>query len=192
MNKVVLAGRVVVDPQFSHEIYNNKYYEVFISSKRSSGAEDIVRCIFSENQVLGINKDDLIEVEGRLISRNVDNGQQISKDVFLRVTSINKYLVDVNVCEIWGNVKVPPSIKETKVGKLLAEFTIWSKREFSERYDQLPCLAWGEMALEAAEFFTGNSIHVIGRVQSRYIRKHNKTVYEVSIPRSGELERWEN
>ena len=193
MNKIIFGGKVVSEPQFSHEVFDRKYYDFYMASARMSGAGDVVRCVVPEHIFKGITKDSYIEIEGSLASRRklLDNQQMIT-DIYVYVTAINGYVMDINTCEIWGKLKTEPWIRKSKKdGKMIAEFVVESERHNFERFDKFPCIAWNEKALEAAELVDGDSVHIIGRLQSRLDRKYQRTVYEVSIPRNGELERWE-
>ena len=48
MNKIILAGKITGDIEFSHEIHNERFYSFNLSTNRKSGVADVVPCIVSE------------------------------------------------------------------------------------------------------------------------------------------------
>ena len=54
-NKVYISGEVVSEPKFSHEVYNEGFYEFNLKVSRLSYAYDIIPVTISE-RLMSINK----------------------------------------------------------------------------------------------------------------------------------------
>ena len=71
-NKVLLFGKVVSEPKFSHEVFGENFYEFSIEVNRLSESSDIIPVIFSE-RLLDINdiKNELkVQITGQYRSYN--------------------------------------------------------------------------------------------------------------------------
>lgn len=192
MNKIVLAGRVASKPQFSHRIFDSNFYEFTVAIPRHSGVEDTLKCVAPVKVARAVKMNQMIELDGRISSRKVlvSDGYLVT-ELFVAVSKVSEYVADINTCEIWGRIIEQPYIEYKREDRQVAKFTILSPREDLTRNDYIRCLAWQEDALEAVEFEEGEPVHIVGRLQSRFDSVRDRMQYEVSIPRKGVLERWE-
>lgn len=190
MNKIILAGKITGDIEFSHEIHNERFYSFSLSTNRKSGVADVVPCIVSEVFVDSISnrKDGNIKIEGEIRTRNVIDAERAHLMVFVFVNNIGEYgLDDENKVVIEGNTCKAASYRATPLGREVADIIVASNRMYSKS-DYIPCIAWGRNAIKAKNLGIGAKIRVEGRFQSRqYVKKYEngneevKVAYEVSI-----------
>ena len=72
-NNVAIGGVIISEPEFSHEIFEEKFYKFSIKSKRLSNYEDILPVIISE-RLVDINKiqvDKIVKINGQFRSYNM-------------------------------------------------------------------------------------------------------------------------
>ena len=51
-NKVMLLGKVAKEPEMSHEVYGEKFYQFDLEVKRLSGSVDVIPIVFSERLLI--------------------------------------------------------------------------------------------------------------------------------------------
>ena len=87
-NKVKLTGTVVSEPEFSHEVYGEQFFNLFLEVKRISGVADIVPLTISERL---FNLEDkcigtVVRVSGqfRSFNKHEENKNRLVLSVFVR------------------------------------------------------------------------------------------------------------
>ena len=86
MNKIILAGKVYTEPEFSHGTHGKEFYTFYLQRVRTSGTPDILPVI-AEKTLLGeIKKDDYVKIIGDIRTRNVktDENMKLEIKVFAR------------------------------------------------------------------------------------------------------------
>lgn len=191
-NQVFLSGRVFCEPQFSHEIMGEKFFDVTISVKRLSGQEDVIPLTISERimQEESFEIGNLIGVIGQFRSYNkmIDNHSKLVLRVFVR-SLCEPDENNPNHIEIEGFVCKPPVYRTTPFKREIADLLLAVNRAYNKS-DYIPAIAWGRNARYASAFSVGDKIHVDGRIQSRVYQKQlddgtveERVAYEVSISR---------
>ena len=194
-NSVSLSGKVVSNPEFSHEVYGEGFYLVYIQVPRLSDTYDNIPIMFSERLVQPENIVDTLylSVEGQFRSYNNFNsnsGHKLMLTVFAReieifqgeVTNKNPNQICLN-----GYVCRKPMYRTTPFGREIADILLAVNRAYNKS-DYIPCIAWGRNARFAGSFGIGDNIRVWGRIQSRVYQKklseeevEERIAYEISV-----------
>ncbi len=189
-NKVCLTGRISSEPEFSHEIMGEGFYDLTIAVKRLSGQEDLIPLTVSER----LMEDDsfkignLIGVIGQFRSYNklVDNKSKLVLRVFVREIAAPDE-DEPNTIEIDGFVCKTPVYRTTPFKREISDMLIAVNRAYNKS-DYIPAIAWGRNARYAGTFEVGDRVHIVGRIQSRVYQKQledgvieERTAYEVSV-----------
>ena len=189
-NRVTLSGEVVNEPEFSHEIMGEGFYDLSVAVKRLSGQDDIVPLTVSERimQDTPIEIGNLIGVIGQLRSYNklVGEKSKLVLKVFVR-EFCEPDLTSPNKIELTGFVCKPPVYRTTPFKREIADLLIAVNRAYNKS-DYIPAIAWGRNARYANSFAVGEKVFVEGRIQSRIYQKQlfdgsveDRTAYEVSV-----------
>ena len=189
-NKVRLTGKIASEPQFSHEIMGEGFYDLTLSVKRLSGQEDMIPITISERLMEGESLEigNLIGVIGQLRSYNkyVENKSKLVLRVFVRELS-EPDEDEPNTIEIDGFVCKQPVYRTTPFKREIADMLIAVNRAYNKS-DYIPAIAWGRNARYAGSFDVGERVHIVGRIQSRVYQKQledgvieERTAYEVSV-----------
>ncbi len=189
-NKVCLTGRIASEPEFSHEIMGEGFYDLTISVKRLSGQEDLIPLTVSERLMEddSFKSGNLIGVIGQFRSYNklVDNRSKLVLRVFVREIAAPDE-DEPNTIEIDGFVCKAPVYRTTPFKREISDMLIAVNRAYNKS-DYIPAIAWGRNARYAGTFEVGDRVHIIGRIQSRIYQKQlddgvieERTAYEVSV-----------
>ncbi len=191
-NNVSIAGKVVEECKFSHEVYGEGFYTFKISSERLSDNEDVLPITISERL---IDKDSLkigtfVEVLGQLRSYNNYSNKKnhLVLTIFAREICIITSLEDKNPNQIFlnGYICKPPVYRKTPLGREIADMLVVVNRAYNKS-DYIPCIAWGRNAKFSSGLQVGSNIKLWGRVQSRKYQKkigeevEERIAYEVSV-----------
>lgn len=190
-NRVYIAGEIVSDATFSHEVYGEGFYEFFIRVMRLSGQADILPITLSERLIQGgmLCKGKSICALGQFRSYNkIENGRsRLMLTVFVR--ELLDELPDKNPNSILlsGYICKPPIYRTTPFNREIADLLVAVNRAYNKS-DYIPCIAWGRNARFVKNLSVGDRIAISGRIQSReYQKKLNDTdmrvmtAYEVSV-----------
>ena len=190
-NKVYIAGEIVSDATFSHEIYGEGFYEFFVRVMRLSGQADILPVTLSERLIQGgmLGKGKQIYALGQFRSYNkIENGKsRLMLTVFVR--ELLEELPDKNPNSILlsGYICKPPIYRTTPFNREIADVLVAVNRAYNKS-DYIPCIAWGRNARFVKNLTVGDKIAISGRIQSREYQKKlsetemkTMTAYEVSV-----------
>ena len=191
-NSIYIAGKIIEECEFSHEVYGEGFYLFKISSERLRDNEDILPITVSERL---IDKQSLklgtrVEVIGQLRSYN-NYGNKKNKlvlTIFAREINLLEEDTEQNPNQIFlnGFICKPPVYRKTPFGREICDILVAVNRAYNKS-DYIPCIAWGRNARYLSNLSVGENIKIWGRVQSRkYQKKVEDTVeeriaYEVSI-----------
>ena len=189
-NKVYISGEVVSEPQFSHEVYNEGFYEFNLKVNRLSFAYDIIPVTVSE-RLLSINQIKIgskIAGNGQFRSYNKmqDGKSKLLLTVFLRDIFPYDPNENPNVIEITGYVCKEPVFRTTPFNREISDVLLAVNRSYNKS-DYLPCIAWGRNARFVRDFSVGDKVVVSGRIQSREYQKKigdefvTRMAFEVSL-----------
>jgi single-stranded DNA-binding protein len=189
-NKVYISGEVLSEPKFSHEVYNEGFYEFNLKVKRLSVAYDIIPVTISE-RLMSINKIQIgskISGNGQFRSYNKleDGKSKLLLTVFLREVLPYDENENPNLIEITGYVCKEPIFRTTPFNREISDILLAVNRSYNKS-DYLPCIAWGRNARFVKNFNIGDKVVVSGRIQSREYQKKiddefvTRVAYEVSL-----------
>lgn len=201
-NSVAIAGRIVEECVFSHEVYGEGFYTFQIESERLSDQADILPITVSERL---IDKEQLVrgacvDILGQLRSYNNYGSKKnrLVLTVFAREIRILPESEKRNENQIFlnGFICKEPIYRKTPFGREISDILVAVNRAYNKS-DYIPCIAWGRNARYMVNLNVGANIKVWGRVQSRRYQKklgevvEERVAYEVSvskieIPHSGE------
>ena len=183
MNDITLAGIIDGDIEYSHELYNEKFYKFYFSVARKSGTVDTLKCIVSQWIVGKLKENEQFEIVGEVRTRNYDddNGKRCT-EVYVFVNEILEYPgEDMNHVDIDGYICKSPIYRETPLGRKICDLLVASNR-LCNKSDYLPCISWGRNAISSSILEVGEHVSVSGRLQSRiYIKKLNETEFEERV-----------
>jgi single-stranded DNA-binding protein len=193
-NMVTIAGKVVSNMEYSHEIYGEGFYSFSVEVPRLSQSHDRIPVTISERLINNceIAKGSLVEIEGQLRSYNnySKEGNKLILTIFAReinfLESENK-IRNPNQIFLNGYICKKPVYRMTPFGREITDLLLAVNRPYNKS-DYIPCIAWGRNARYSEGLNVGDNIKVWGRVQSREYQKKlesgeivEKTAYEVSI-----------
>ena len=194
-NQVTIAGEVVSEFTFSHEVYGEHFYIVNIAVCRLSTSYDVIPVMVSE-RLIDVTSDYrgcVLQVSGqfRSYNRHEENRNRLVLSVFAREAVLasqededeqnpNHIFLDGYVCK-------HPVYRKTPLGREIADVLLAVNRPYGKS-DYIPCICWGRNARFADKFEVGSHIQIWGRIQSREYQKkiaedqyEKRVAYEVSV-----------
>ncbi len=193
-NQVSIAGEIVNEFTFSHDVFGEGFYLLEVIVKRLSNSYDIIPVMVSERliDVKQECKGRYVEVQGQFRSYNRHEGDRnrLILSVFAREIEIVDELADDikhNFVFLDGFVCKKPVYRKTPLGREIADVLLAVNRPYGKS-DYIPCISWGRNARFADGFAVGGHVQMWGRIQSReYQKKLSETkfdkrvAYEVSV-----------
>ncbi len=190
-NRVYIAGEIVSDAKFSHEVYGEGFYEFFVRVLRLSGQADILPVTLSERLIQGgmLGKGKTIFALGQFRSYNkIENGKsRLMLTVFVRELLEEMPDKNPNSILLSGYICKPPIYRTTPFNREIADVLVAVNRAYNKS-DYIPCIAWGRNARFVKNLTVGDKIAISGRIQSREYQKKlseteikTMTAYEVSV-----------
>ena len=193
-NQVSVAGEVVSNFEFSHEVFGEGFYSIQIRVGRLSDSYDIIPLMISE-RLMDVKKDYMgqyIEVLGqfRSYNRHEATRNRLVLSVFAREVNLcQEEDSDVKPNHIYldGYICKAPIYRKTPLGREIADLLVAVNRPYGKS-DYIPCICWGRNARFAENFQVGEHIQLWGRIQSREYQKkisedeiEKRVAYEVSV-----------
>ena len=198
-NHVTIAGQVVSDFRYSHEVYGENFYVVDIEVCRLSGSSDTIPVMVSERLIdVGRNLQGLyLMAQGqfRSYNRHEENHNRLVLSVFAREVQISETALpewetehqNPNAIFLDGYVCKAPVYRKTPLGREIADVLLAVNRPYGKS-DYIPCICWGRNARYAQQFEVGAHVQIWGRIQSREYQKRigedeyeKRVAYEVSV-----------
>ena len=192
-NLVELTGTLGGRPVLSHVSREESYYVFPLEVRRLSGAVDTLN-IMARRELLQqteLRAQPKISIRGELRSFNnkSGSGSRLVITVFARTIQLGDG-PDANHVALRGILCKPSNLRRTPMGREICDLMLAISRRYG-RSDYLPCISWGQNAIEANSFAVGTEIVLSGRLQSRtYIKQEHcrtieKTAFEVSVVTQG-------
>ena len=188
-NYVELWGVAGSDPAFSHENHARRFDKFPLRVERLSGQSDVPIIVANEAllRTCPVHEGQSLRVTGQLRSFNNKSGQGSKLVITVFAQSIepgdgtyfNRILLSGALCK-------KPSLRKTPLGRSICDLILAVNRHYG-RADYLPCIAWGQTAMQIAEMDVGDRLTIEGRVQSRTYTKQletgseERTAFEVSV-----------
>jgi len=191
-NSIYIAGKIIEECEFSHEVYGEGFYLFKISSERLSDNEDILPITVSErlidNQSLKLGTREEVIGQLRRYNNYGNKKNKLVLTIFAREINLLEEDTEQNPNQIFlnGFICKPPVYRKTPFGREICDILVAVNRAYNKS-DYIPCIAWGRNARYLSNLSVGENIKIWGRVQSRkYQKKVEDTVeeriaYEVSI-----------
>ena len=189
-NKVYLRGKIVSEPVFSHEVFDEKFYEFSIKVPRLSESFDIVPVTISERLIDDkIALDNVITITGQFRSYNkqTEGRSKLVLTVFVREIEENDLNINPNTIELNGFICKEPIFRTTPFKREISDVLLAVNRAYNKS-DYIPCIAWGRNARFVKDMKVGEPLSIVGRIQSRLYQKkisddlvETKNAYEISI-----------
>ena len=189
-NKVYLRGKIIKEPVFSHEVFDEKFFEFDLLVPRLSESFDTIPVTISERLLNSKTKlNQTITVVGQFRSHNkqVDGKSKLVLTVFVREIEENDESQNPNVIELNGFVCKEPVFRTTPFKREICDVLLAVNRAYNKS-DYIPCIAWGRNARYVKDIKVGEPLCIVGRIQSRLYQKklsddvvETKNAYEISI-----------
>lgn len=185
-NQVIMAGEIVSEFVFSHEVFGEGFYMLEISVRRLSNSYDVIPLMISE-RLIDVTRDyrgETIAVSGqfRSYNRHEEKKNRLVLSVFVRELEFveeepessrtNQIFLEGYICKM-------PVYRKTPLGREIADLLVAVNRPYGKS-DYIPCICWGRNARYASGFEVGAHIQLWGRIQSR---KYTKKISEEEIER---------
>ena len=193
-NQVTIAGEVVSEFVFSHEVYGEHFFLIDIAVCRLSNSFDIIPVMVSE-RLIDVKADYrgcILQASGQFRSdnRHEENKNRLVLSVFAREVSLldnDSEEQNPNYIFLDGFVCKRPIYRKTPLGREIADVLLAVNRPYGKS-DYIPCICWGRNARYADQFEVGSQIQLWGRIQSREYQKkigeeeyEKRVAYEVSV-----------
>lgn len=191
-NKVFLMGTVIADPEYSHELYGEGFYEFKLSVPRLSENRDIIPVTVSERIMseVDLRAGATVALNGQFRSYNKLDGERskLMLTVFVRdFAPITGEEQNPNVTELSGYICKPPIYRTTPFNREICDILLAVNRAYNKS-DYIPCIAWGRNARFVRSVDVGQKLNICGRIQSREYNKRLeddsvvvRTAYELSV-----------
>ena len=191
-NQAVVAGEIISDFEFSHEVFGEGFYFVKLKVSRLSHSSDIIPLLVSECliDVKQSHIGQLLEVKGQFRSYNKQEGNRSHLVLSLFVMEL-EFIDNIenrnpNTIFLDGYICKEPIYRTTPLGREIADVLLTVNRAYGKS-DYIPCICWGRNARYAGNLSVGSRIQLRGRIQSREYQKRigegkvvDKIAYEVS------------
>ena len=191
-NRVFLSGRVAREPQYSHELFGEGFYEFYIEVKRLSGQTDVLPVTVSERIMNGVelSEGSPVALSGQFRSYNKleNEHSKLMLTVFVRdFIPYDAEEQNPNVVELNGYICKPPVYRTTPFNREICDVLLAVNRGYNKS-DYIPCIAWGRNARFVRDAEVGSNVVIGGRIQSRKYNKkldddtiEERVAYELSV-----------
>ena len=193
-NHILLSGRVISPPVYSHTAYGEDFSVFRMASVRRSGTADEINIVTARRLLLSgefsTEPGSRIRVAGQVRTYNERSGQKMHLRVLVfgrRIAKAEDEVCDENDLILDGCVCCSPVGRISPLGRRICDLLLAVNRPHGKS-DYIPCVVWGRNAERAASLSTGDRVRVAGRFQSRNYRKRlspeeyeMRTAYEVSV-----------
>ena len=188
-NYVFLQGQIGSPIEYSHDLYDERFYEFTLKVPRLSEQLDELPLTVSQSLVEGLREGDKIALTGQFRSFNRPDGERsrLILSVFAREILPVKDDVNPNTAQLTGYICKPPVYRTTPFNREICDVLLAVNRAYSKS-DYIPCIAWGKNARLIKDADVGQKLEVTGRIQSRGYTKRLpdgssqlRTAYEFSI-----------
>lgn len=188
-NTVFLQGKIGTEPEYSHDMYGERFYEFKLNVPRLSEHLDIIPITVPEELSHDLEPNSLISVTGQFRSFNRPDGDRsrLILSVYARELGAPVDGANPNTAKLIGYICKPPIYRTTPFNREICDILLAVNRAYSKS-DYIPCIAWGKNARLLKNAAVGQKLDVCGRIQSRQYTKRMdddnseiRTAYEFSI-----------
>jgi len=196
-NVVKIGGTISSNLEFSHEIYDERFYKFFVDVERLSDLKDSLPVIVSERiiDINNINMGDTVLVEGQFRSYNELNDvkSKLVLSIFAKEIKManNEEVSKINDIILEGFICKKPIYRKTPLGREISDMLVAVNRSY-KKSDYIPCILWGRNAKYSETLEVGTKVKLSGRVQARVYEKKQidgeaikHIAYEISVAKFG-------
>lgn len=197
-NIIKIGGVITSDVEFSHEIYDEKFYKFYVDVERLSTSKDNLPVIISERlvDINDIKVGKLVYIEGQFRSYNqpTQGKNKLVLSIFAKIIeteNIDETVKTLNDANFIGYICKTPIYRKTPLGREIADVLIAVNRSY-KKSDYIPCILWGRNAKYCENISVGTMVKISGRIQARqYEKKYedgttkNMVAYELSVSKFG-------
>lgn len=200
-NQAVVAGEIISEFTFSHEIFGEGFYMVDLLVSRLSDATDVIPLMVSD-RLIDVHENHIgerIEAKGQFRSYNKheETKNRLILSLFVRELTVLKEDEEMqhpNQIYLDGYICKTPIYRMTPLGREIADVLLAVNRAYGKS-DYIPCICWGRNARFAGKLEVGEHVAIWGRIQSREYQKRlendeviSRVAYEVSVSKMECLE----
>ena len=192
-NQAVVAGEIIYDYEFSHEVFGEGFYFVKLKVSRLSHSSDIIPLLVSE-RLIDVSQSHIgqfLEARGQFRSYNKheNNRNHLVLSLFVRELELIDSVENrkPNMIFLDGYICKEPVYRTTPLGREIADVLLAVNRAYGKS-DYIPCICWGRNARYAGNLSVGSRIQLWGRIQSREYQKRvgennvvSRVAYEISV-----------
>ena len=177
-NQAVVAGEIISEFVFSHEIFGEGFYMVDLLVSRLSDATDVIPLMVSD-RLIDVHESHIgerIEAKGQFRSYNKheETKNRLVLSLFVRELNIleeDEEMQHPNQIYLDGYICKAPIYRMTPLGREIADVLLAVNRAYGKS-DYIPCICWGRNARYSSSFRVGERCRIWGRIQSReYMKK---------------------
>ncbi len=191
-NYAKIVGVISTEPEKSHEIEGEKFFEFIVDVERLSKIKDSIPVTISERllQNSSLKKGDVVEIEGEYRSYNklINEKSRLILTLFAKsFTTLEEHNEDVNEIKLTGFICKQPVYRTTPFDREICDILLAVNRANYHKSDYIPCIMWGRNARFVSNQPVGCKIELTGRIQSRPYTKvmpdgsiSDNVAYEVS------------
>ena len=189
-NKVILRGEITSAPVFSHEVFDEKFFEFMLKVPRLSESFDEIPVTISERLIdkkIAIGNTITISGQFRSYNKQTEEKSKLVLTVFVREIVENDDSINPNTIELNGFICKEPIFRTTPFKREICDVLLAVNRAYNKS-DYIPCIAWGRNARFVKDMKVGEPLSLLGRIQSRTYQKkmsddqiQTKNAYEISI-----------
>ena len=190
-NKVYLRGKILTSPVFSHEVFEEKFYEINLQVPRLSEFNDIIPITvsekFFEDYKFDIGTEIAVKGQFRSYNKQETEKSKLVLTVFVREICEIDESQNPNTIELVGYVCKPPVFRTTPFKREICDMLLAVNRAYNKS-DYIPCITWGRNARFIKNASVGEKVELTGRIQSREYQKRiaddlveTKIAYEISV-----------
>lgn len=190
-NKLQLTGVIACEPVYTHEVFDEGFYETMITVPRLSDQTDTIPLTISDRLISqnDIKVGDKVSVVGQFRSYNKVEGEKsrLLLTAFVRDVVDECEIENPNQIDICGYVCKQPVYRTTPFKREICDVLLAVNRAYNKS-DYIPCILWGRNARFMQTLPVGSKVRVSGRIQSRkYVknlgddRVEERVAYEVSV-----------
>lgn len=192
-NQAVVAGEIISDFEFSHEVFGEGFYFVKLRVNRLSHSSDTIPLLVSE-RLIDVTHSQIgqyLEAHGQFRSYNKheNNKNHLVLSLFVRELEFIDSMENrkPNMIFLDGYICKEPVYRTTPLGREIADVLLAVNRAYGKS-DYIPCICWGRNARYAGNLSVGSRIQLWGRIQSREYQKRvgennvvSRVAYEISV-----------
>ena len=182
-NKINIVGKIITEPVFMYNKYNETFYTCDIEVPRKSNAVDTIPIIISSKIMMNIHKGLIVAIQGQLrryhINETINKHFVFTQEIEIINSEDFIKIKNLNTVNLTGFILKEPIFRTTALGRKITDLKIIVPRSHNKS-DYISTIAWGRNAIFANSLKKKDEITLLGRLQSRkYYVKHTDKVIDI-------------